>query len=81
MPYLDMDIDVDDFLDECSASEIKEVIKWLVESGYIEDPEISKKARGSSSQIFDEAVRKLLGNSHRFTCEEEELIINLAKRI
>jgi hypothetical protein len=77
----DFDIDVDDYLDECSTREIKEVIKWLVESDYIEDPEIFKTTRGASTQLFDEAVHKLIGNSHHFTLQEEEYVINLAKRI
>jgi hypothetical protein len=52
-----------------------------VESDYIEDPEIFKTTRGTSTQLFDEAVHKLIGNSHHFTLQEEEYIINLAKRI
>jgi len=33
---VDLDIDVDDFLSECSKREIKEVINTLIEHGYLE---------------------------------------------
>jgi hypothetical protein len=33
---VDLDIDVDDFLSECSKREIKEIIDALIEDGHLE---------------------------------------------
>jgi hypothetical protein len=79
MAYID--IDVDEYMDNLNNREIKDVIKWLIDNEHIEDPVITKSTRGTSSQPFDEVIHKLIGNSHRFTLQEEEYIINLANRI
>ncbi len=36
----DIDVEVDDFMEECSKSEIEEVIQWLKDCNYITDNDI-----------------------------------------
>lgn len=36
----DIDVEVDDFMEECSKSEIEEVIQWLKDCDYVTDNDI-----------------------------------------
>lgn len=77
----DIDIDVDDFLNSCDSSEIKELIDCLVEDGYIRpDRTISERKMSVGETFYVEAIEKLADKYHMLTREEEELIIKLSKR-
>lgn len=85
MPNFDFNVDeyisVDDFLSECSSSEIEELIEALIEDGHL--PKHSKTdidARGVGESIYEESLNKLHGKWNRLSQEEEETIINIAKR-
>lgn len=83
MANLDVDIDVDDFMDQCSKKEIKEVIEWLKDNDHIFDHQLEEiqTPRSYTSEKFEEALLKLRGRSTSFTTEEEEYVIKLADRI
>lgn len=77
----DIDIDVDEFLNSCDSSEIKELIDCLVEGGYINsDRTISERGMSVGETFYVEAIEKLADKYHMLTKEEEELIIKLSKR-
>ncbi len=87
MPYFtpdDIDIDVDEFLDSCGSSEIEEAIDYLVKRGLIApERRLSKKAEEGMSvgeSFYIEALDKLAERYHTITLEEEQIIINLAKK-
>lgn len=77
----DADVSVDDFLSECSSSDIDDIIKALVEDGYL--PKHVSNAYnkvGPSEEFFEDALNKLHGKWNCLSKEEEELIINISKR-
>ena len=39
---VDVDVEVNDFLEDCDTSEIDEVIDWLKEKGHIKDTHIDR---------------------------------------
>jgi len=78
-----VDIDVDDFLDKCNTSEKEELIKALIEDGYLKKDcrEGFEDQKYSVSEAFyQEALNKLHGKWNMLTKEEEETILNIAKR-
>ena len=78
----DLDIEVDDFLDDCSSSEIQEVIQWLKDSDYLPQNVATSEAEQSFQDAeFDGALMNLVGKRFKMTQEQEELIINLSKSI
>lgn len=83
MPYFstEIDIDVDDFLSECSNSEIKELIQSLQEDGYILKESILE---GDNMNLLDEewltVTNKLNTLRLRLSPEEEELIKEIVNR-
>jgi hypothetical protein len=78
----DLDIEVDDFLDDCSSSEIQEVIQWLKDSDYLPQNVATSEAEQSFQDAeFDGALMNLVGKRFKLTTEQEQLIINLSKQI
>lgn len=88
MPYFeyegDIDVDVDDFLNACNSSEIKELIKALAEDGHLPQSvlnTISSSGAGVGESEFETALDNLRGKWNRLTTEEEEIIVKISKRV
>lgn len=78
-----IDIEIDDFLSNCDKHDIKEIIQALVEDGWLKPSCIESEnnsPRGYDEQTFEEALDKLRGKWNVLSNEEEEKIINIAKR-
>jgi len=81
MAYID--IDIDDVLSGMSAREIQNLVDDLYEDGYVPkkvEKKEQKQAPTIPEQFYLEAIDKLARNYHQLTSEEEQIIINLAKR-
>lgn len=83
MPYFntEIDIDVDEFLTECSRSEIKSLIKYLQEDGWLVKENVTTEG---SINILDEewltVTNKLNTLRLRLSLEEEESIKKIVNR-
>ena len=85
MPYFtpnDIDIDVDEFVDSCSTSEVQQLIKYLEKNHYIKaESQLNVERQMSVGEnYYVEAIENLADQYHMVTKEEEELIIKLSKR-
>jgi hypothetical protein len=71
---VDVNLDVDEFLDECSSDEIKKVIEWLTDSDYIKSYDVID---GDNMNLHDleyiNMVNKLTDPMVRFRLSEEDL--------
>ena len=81
MAYID--VDIDDVLYGMSARELQNLVDDLYEDGYV--PKKLEKIEQRqvptiSEQFYLEAIDKLARNYHQLTSEEEQMIMNLAKR-
>ena len=67
--FIDVDIDVEDFLDACSESEIEDIIEWLNENDY-------------NITVNDDTNKDLikLMNVISLTVEDEILLNNIANK-
>jgi hypothetical protein len=75
----DLDIDVDEFLDACNDREINQVIEWLREEEHISKYSTAE-TESINDSIFNDAVIKIQNHRISLSREEEEFILNIAKR-
>ena len=88
MPYIDLDIEVYEFVRACSKRDIKELIRELVEEGhlpkdlYYENGEVKKEmSRKTASEIdFEEKLDKLKLKYFSLGRDEEESLEKIFKR-
>jgi hypothetical protein len=76
---IDVEIEVKDFLNDCDTSEIDEVIDWLKENKHIKDTHTDRQVCATELE-FIEALDKLCTKWNVLSKQEEEFIVNLAKR-
>ena len=88
MPYIDIDIEPYEFVRACTKSDIKELIKELVEDGHLpealynEKGEVKKEmSRKTASEIeFEEKLDKLKLRYFSLSKEEEESLEDIFKK-
>lgn len=78
-----IDIEINDFLRNCDSFDIEELIKALVEDGWINQTAIDPKGqpRSIDEQTFEKALDKLRGKWNMLSLEEENQIIKIANRL
>jgi hypothetical protein len=75
---VDFDVEVEEFLDDCSKREIEEAIQWLVDRDWIQPNQIEE---GNVMDIeWFNTVSKLHTLRQRLTVEEEELIKSIVNK-
>lgn len=83
MAYINVDIEVDDFLDSCSNREIEQVKAWLYENNLEDEDE--NPVRGAVTAMDDTAwnntVIRLLDKKWQLSKEDEETIIRIANQL
>lgn len=79
-----IDIDIDDFLDSCSKWDRKELIRALIEDGHLPSELVEKDGYFTmptdSDDEFDNCLRKLMGRSWQLSSGEEEYIKRISNR-
>jgi len=81
--YKEVDIDIEDFIDECSDREIEKLIEILVEEGKLPNTKtkFNNVQKLSINEIlWLETISKIENNRLGMTIEEIETIENIAKR-
>ena len=78
--YVDpLDIDVDEFLSSCDEVDIKEIITFLKEDGWITGSNVQDKL-GVLEKEFSEKLDKLKNSYYHITNEELDILDNLVKK-
>lgn len=75
MPTFDLDIDVDEFMDELSKREIKEVKEWLRNNGY----SLTDECPQNEFVLID--LEKIRQNCWRLSIEDAETIKLIADKL
>ena len=71
---IDVDINVDEFLDACSTHEINEVVEWLQNGDYIKMSHLINDSRMSMGDLeYIKIINKLTDPMVRFRLSEEEI--------
>lgn len=74
--YVQIDVDIDDFMSALTDREKQELVDDLFEEGFI-----PKKMNVEYDSDFDKLVSKIIGNKHQLTIDEERIICEIAERI
>lgn len=75
MPNFDLDIDVDEFMDELSKIEIKEVKEWLRDNGH----SLTDESPQNEFVLID--IEKIKQNYWRLSIEDAEKIKLIADKL
>ncbi len=84
MPFIDVDIDVDEFVSNCRKRDIKELIESLVDSGHLPKSvlKMSEDDRRTLGEIeFSEKLEVLKSKYYSLSPEEEEFFEKVFKRL
>lgn len=88
MPYVRIDIDLDEIYDEMDRHDKREMASWLFDDGVLgshPNPEIRKLVRGENDSLgekeFKDALYKLWDAYHRLSNEDEDLIKQIANKL
>lgn len=79
--FVEVDVTPEEFLDECSDEEIKELVD-LLKSDYPEFLDIDERLerRSIGEREFEDTINALHNKWNMLSTEEEETIKNIAKR-
>jgi hypothetical protein len=75
----EIDISPEEFVDNCSPSQIQELVKYLKEQYYISETEDRSDPCIPESEL-EEALDKLHGKYRNLSTEEENIIKKIANR-
>jgi hypothetical protein len=75
---VDVDIEIDEFVDSCSKRDLQMLIRYLQEAGYLDKSNIRDESKMTSNEIeFRDKMSLLSDKFYQMTIEEAELIENL----
>jgi hypothetical protein len=72
--YVDEDISIEEFYDNMSKSEKKEMYKLLMK-------DVEYEETNPAQEIFNEAIDKIKSSRLQLSNEQEEMLLNLAKSL
>lgn len=88
MPYVRIDVDLDEIYDEMDRHDKREMAGWLFDEGVLgshPNPEIRKLVRGEEESQGEKELKdnllKIWESYHRLSNEEEELIKKIANKL
>jgi ribosomal protein S8 len=75
---VDVDIEIDEFVDSCNDRDIKNLLRYLSEEGYLNEFNIKDETKMSANEIqFRDKMSLLSDKYYQMSVEETELIENL----
>jgi hypothetical protein len=88
MPYISINVDLDEIYDEMSRYDKEEMAEWLIDDGILETHKnlnIRKLVRGNEESFDEEQFRnnltKLWSNFYQLSNEDEEIIKTIANKL
>ena len=86
MADVNVDVEVDEFVDSCSKREIKELIDYLVDEGHLPESVLDSNGDNKDSKIsyleqeFIDNMDKLKGKYYSLSGEDESEIMKIIKK-
>jgi hypothetical protein len=77
---VDIEVDVEEFYNDCSDKEKEELAEYLIEDGFIPGHSNQVGEDNPMDVTYKEALNKLYSRRIHLSLEEEQFIINLANR-
>lgn len=77
---VDIEVDVEEFYNDCSDKEKEELAKYLIEDGFIPGQSNQVGEDNINDIMYKEALNKLYSRRISLSLEEEEFLMNLANK-
>jgi hypothetical protein len=78
---VDVDIEIDEFVDSCSERELKMLVRYLQKEGYLNKSNIGDESKMTSSEIeFCDKMSLLSDKFYQMTIEDSEIIEKLYEK-
>lgn len=78
----EIDIDVEEFVDDCSTREINELVKYLQSEGHLNHSYVPTKDMNMLDVEWANIINKISGNARlRLSNEDEEMIRKIANKL
>ena len=88
MPYINVDVDLDDIYDNMSRSDKRDMAEWLYDDGILgshPNPDVRKLIRGDEESFDEKELRddltKLWNGHYQLSREDEEIIKQIANKL
>ncbi len=81
MAYVEVDVDVEDFLDQCYDSEIERIIEILTKDGYLKSTQLKEPEYTEDSEWHTQLTKLRDRGRMQLTNEEESLILHTANKV
>jgi 5'(3')-deoxyribonucleotidase len=82
MPYVSVDIDIDEVLGDLNSRELQELVDNLYDDGWVPTQlQAVTDSASISDEEWNEVIEKLRTGKIFLTIEEEELIKQIAKKL
>lgn len=75
-----IDIDIGDFISECNSREIKDLIEFLVEDGYLPESILTDTHKAENTN-WNQEVQKLIDSKWKLSVDDEQTILNITKKL
>jgi len=82
MVYVNVTIDVDEFLDQCDDDDIKEVIEYIQDEypELLRDKDVDKENLGNLEIEYQTKFNELVQHVYKFTEEEEKFLRTMFRK-
>ena len=78
---VDVDIEIDEFVDSCSERELKMLVRYLQEVGYLDKSNIRDESKMTSNEIeFRDKMSLLSDKFYQMTIEDAEILEKLYEK-
>jgi hypothetical protein len=78
---VDVDIEIDEFVDSCSERELQMLVRYLQEVGYLDKSNIRDESKMTSNEIeFCDKMSLLSDKFYQMTIEDSEIIEKLYEK-
>jgi hypothetical protein len=78
---VDVDIEIDEFVDSCSERELQMLVRYLQEVGYLDKSNIRDESKMTSNEIeFRDKMSLLSDKFYQMTIEDSEIIEKLYEK-
>lgn len=75
---VDVDIEIDEFVDSCSDKEIKALLRYLGESGYLGSNKYKDESKMTANEVeFNDKMSLLSDKYYQMSVEDIQMIENL----
>jgi hypothetical protein len=82
MVYVNVALDIDEFLDQCDDDDIKEVIEYIQDEypELLRDKDVGKENLGNLEIEYQKKFNELIEHVYKFTEEEEQFLRNMFRK-